>query len=119
MQSLVSRHHINFCNAASERRGFAMTICGASEMQLKSNGISLKIELAACRDTWENLISALMDISLSEKLGEKNNVLGIETWKERSLCHLDSEMNPGKKVFFKATEYYGYSYTFFFFLAKY
>lgn len=92
-----------------------MTICGASEMQLKSNGISLKIELAACRDTWENLISALMDISLSEKLGEKNNVLGIETWKERSLCHLDSEMNPGKRVFFKTTEYYGYSCTFFFF----
>lgn len=62
--------------------GFAMTIRGASEMQLKSNGISLKIELAACRDTWENLISALMDISLSEKLGEKKQC--IRTWKERS-----------------------------------
>lgn len=62
----------------SEFIGFAMTVGGTSEILLQSNGISLKIDLDACRDTWENTISAPSGyVSQWEKLGKENNMLGI------------------------------------------
>ena len=71
--------HINFGNAASEFIGFAMTVSGISEILLRSNGFLWKLTWLPAEILGKIQSVHQMDISLSEKLGKKNNIWGIGT----------------------------------------
>lgn len=76
-----------------------MTISGTSEILLTSNGISLKIDLDACRDTWENTISAPSGyISQVRSLVRKTRYQEFRLEGGISLCHQDSEKQQAQEM---------------------
>lgn len=91
--------HINFGNAASEFIGFAMTISGTSEVLLRSNGFLWKLTWLPAEILGKIQSVHQTDISLSEKLGKKNNIWRIGT-EEREIMPPGfwKTVNPGSRA---------------------